>query len=478
MENKPLKSFLEIPYNELEEMNLHAKKRRKEKVDEKEIKEFYLNYLKKEKKLKAVTISFSNLEGRFHMIDYDKNYFLESYDNLTFDGSSIRGFSRQAESDLRLGIDWQAFWWLPCDVFGPGKVLLMGKINDQDEKPYQMDARGILQRYLNVLYQKYQYTVYAANEVEGFLVKGVDAEQVFNEKTGFELVSMGGYYHSLPNDVLRNFIDRVAEAQRAMGFENEKDHPEVAPSQFELNYSYADALIAADQIQIYKLICRQVARNMGMTATFLPKPVMGINGSGMHTNISIFKKDQNLFHDKEGRGKMSDLAWQFIDKILSNANDICLILNSSVNAYRRLDPHFEAPNEIKVSEIDRGAMIRIPLHNEKSARIEIRSVGTDANPYLLIYSLIKTGLEGEIGKVDKDKRHRARFLSGDINTAINYFRQSDLVKKILGEEIKKKFIDLKQRTADRSPVELGTKVKNSEVIYHHEVHNQMLWNDF
>lgn len=478
MDIKPLRSFLEIPYDELEEMNLNAKKKRKDGVSDKELKEFYLNYLKKEKRLKAVTIGFSDLEGRFHMIDYDKKFFLNSYDNMTFDGSSIRGFARQAESDLRLGIDWSAFWWLPSDVFGPGKVLMMGKINGQDEKPYQMDARGVLQRYLEILYSKYKYKVYAANEVEGFLIKGVDAEQVYNEKLGFELVSAGGYYHSLPKDILREFIDRSAEAQRAMGFENEKDHPEVAPSQFELNYTYADAMIAADQIQIYKLICRQVARNMGMTATFLPKPVMGINGSGMHTNISIFKNNKNLFHDKSGRGQLSDLAWKFIERVLSSANDICLILNSSVNAYRRLDPHFEAPNEIKVSEIDRGAMIRVPLHNEKSARIEVRSVGTDANPYLLIYSLVKTGLEGTIEKVDKEKRPRARFLPGDINTAINHFRQSEFTEVILGAELKKKFVDLKQKTANRSPVDLGTKVKNSEVIYHHEVHNQMLWNDF
>ncbi len=478
MDIKPLRSFLEIPYDELEEMNLAAKKKRKDGVSEKELKEFYLNYLKKEKRLKAVTIGFSDLEGRFHMIDYDKKFFLNSYDNMTFDGSSIRGFARQAESDLRLGIDWSAFWWLPSDVFGPGKVLMMGKINDQNEKPYQMDARGILKNYLDELSKKNQYKVYAANEVEGFLVKGIDAEQVYNEKVGFELVSSGGYYHSLPKDVLREFIDRSAEAQRAMGFENEKDHPEVAPSQFELNYTYADAMIAADQIQIYKLICRQVARNMGMTATFLPKPVMGINGSGMHTNISIFRNNKNLFHDKKGRGQLSDLAWKFIERILSNANEICLLLNSSVNAYRRLDPHFEAPNEIKVSEIDRGAMIRVPLHNEKSARIEVRSVGTDANPYLLIYSLVKTGLEGKIEKVDKEKRPRARFLPGDINTAINHFRQSDFTELMLGAELKKKFVDLKQKTADRSPVDLGTKVKNSEVIYHHEVHNQMLWNDF
>lgn len=136
------------------------------------------------------------------------------------------------------------------------------------------------------------------------------------------------------------------------------------------------------------------------------------------------------------------------------------------------------PNEIKVSEIDWGAMIRVPLHNEKSARIEVRSVGIDANPYLLMYSLVKTGLEGRIEKIDKEKRPRARFLPGDINTAINHFRQSDFTEEMLGTELKKKFVDLKQKTANRSPVDLGTKVKNSEVIYHHEVHNQMLWNDF
>src|SRR3989339_8707 len=369
MDNKPLRSFLEIPYDELEEMNLQAKKKRKDNLSEKELKEFYLNYLKKEKRLKAVTIGFSDLEGRFHMIDYDKKFFLNSYDNMTFDGSSIRGFARQAESDLRLGIDWGAFWWLPSDVFGSGKVLMMGKINGQDEKPYQMDARGVLQNYLDFLFKKYQYKVYAANEVEGFLVKGIDAEQTFNEKAGFELVSMGGYYHTLPNDILRNFIDRAAEAQRAMGFENEKDHPEVAPSQFELNYSYTDALIAADQIQIYKLVCRQVAHNMGMTATFLPKPFVGLNGSGMHTNISLNQNSTNVFHDAKGKDQLSTFAWKFIHRLLNHAGEICLVLNSSVNSYRRLDPHFEAPNEIKVSATDRGAMIRIPLGNEKTARI-------------------------------------------------------------------------------------------------------------
>ncbi len=473
-----LRNFLEIPYDHLEELNLEAKKKRASITSDNDLKKYYLDYLKKEKRLKAVTIGFSDMEGRFHMLDYDKKFFLGSFDNLTFDGSSIRGFSRQAESDLRLKVDWRAFWWLPSDVFGPGKVLMMADIYSQKGEPYGMDSRGLLKIYAKKLKSEKGYTVYASNEVEGFLVKEVDAEKNFNERTGFELAAKGGYYHSLPNDILRTFIDRTAEAQRAMGFENEKDHPEVAPSQFELNYSYSEMVIAADQIQIYKLTAKQIARNLGLTATFLPKPVVGINGSGMHTNLSIAKNGKNLFYDKKGRGQLSKLGWNVVNRILESANDICLILNSSVNAFRRLDPHFEAPNEIKVSEVDRGAMVRIPLFNEKSSRIEVRSVAPDSNPYLVMYALSKIALEGPLKKEPENKRQRISYLPSNIDVAIQKFRNSNTVGKILGEDFKKKFIDLKQTAANRSPLDLGTRVKNGEVLYHHEVYNQVLWNDF
>src|SRR5688500_9001580 len=136
------------------------------------------------------------------------------------------------------------------------------------------------------------------------------------------MVNTGGYYHSLPGDPLRAFIDTSAEVQRAMGFENEKDHPEVAPSQFEMNYSYTEATIAADQVMLYKLICRQVANRLDMTASFLPKPVTGVNGSGMHTNISIGKGDVNLFHDAAGEEGLSTDAWDSVDRILSSALDL------------------------------------------------------------------------------------------------------------------------------------------------------------
>jgi len=471
----PLRDFLEIPYDELEERNLAAKKQREGRVPAGKIQEERLKYLKDEKRIKAVTVCFTDLEGRFHMLDYDKKFLLDSVDNLTFDGSSIRGFSQQRESDLRLRVDWPAFYWLPSDVFGPGKVLAMAEVLERDGAPYAADSRGLLKQYTEKLFAKDGTTCFAANEIEGFLFKGRDAERRYHETGKFEFISTGGYYHSLPGDALRLFIDTAAEVQRAMGFANEKDHPEVAPSQFEMNYSYAEAVIAADQVQLYKLLSRQVAARMDMTACFLPKPVTGVNGNGMHTNVSVARKGKNLFWDEKGQDQLSQGGWDFIKRILSNGAEICLLLNSSVNSYRRLDPHFEAPNQIKASPIDRGSMIRIPLGNERSKRVEVRSIAPDANPYLAIYTIFKTGLEGP---VDAGKGDGAKYLSDNIYDAIRLHQGSRFLKDALGEDVHGKFAELKQMQADRCPKALGAEVKAAEIQFHHEVTNQYLWSKF
>ncbi|MGH7245796.1 MAG: glutamine synthetase family protein [Candidatus Levyibacteriota bacterium] len=471
----PIRNFLEIPYDALEEMNLTAKSKRDTVSAEKQEAE-YRAYLEKETRIKAVTICFTDIEGKFHMLDYDKKFFLKSSDNLTFDGSSIRGFTAQKESDLRLVADWTSMYWLPSDVFGPGKVIMFGNILTRDKTPYESDFRGLLQSYTQDLKQKQGVTAFTSVELEGFLMEGKSSEQNFHQSDGFILVSLGGYFHSLPLDRLKMFIDASAEAQRAMGFENEKDHPEVSPSQFELNYSYTEIVRAADLAQLYKLVCRQVAHNMGLTACFLPKPIAGINGSAMHTNFSLAKDGKNIFYEKAGREGLSQVAWDFIDKLLNHAQEICLTYNSSVNAYRRLDPHYEAPNEVKVSPVDRGSMIRIPAGNEKTARIEMRSPSSDTNPYLWFYTLLRTGLEGK--KRTTNGRQRVRILPSNIYDAIRLFRNSAFVTKILGEKNKAKYLSFKEAAAERSPKNLGTKVKTEEVIFHHEITNQVLWNSF
>ena len=471
------RNFLALPYDELEELNLQAKADRVNRVDADKIREKRLKYLTDEKRIKAVTVLFTDLEGRLHLLDYDKKFLLGAYENLTFDGSSIRGFTAQKESDLRLGIDWSAFYWVPSDVFGNGKVLVFGTVIDKDGTPYSGDVRGVLKNYSDKLHKEKGYTLNAANEIEGFLFAGRDAERKYHETGKFEFINTGGYYHVLPLDPLRQFIDTAAEVQRAMGFQNEKDHPEVAPSQFEINYGYGEVVAAADQIQLYKLLCRQIANNMGYTACFLPKPVVGVNGSGMHTNVSVSKDKVNLFWDEKGKEQLSEFGWCFIDRILTHALDICLILNSSVNAYRRLDPHFEAPNQIKASATDRGSMIRVPIGNSRSMRVEVRSVAPDANPYFTMYSIFKTGIDGTTAKIE-NLRQAERYLPDHIQSAIDDFKSSKWISEILGSDVQGRFVDLKQASADRCARDLGTFVKAPEVQFHHEVYNQSLWNLF
>jgi glutamine synthetase len=470
------RNFLALSYEELEEKNLQAKSERTSRVAADKIREERLKYLTDEKRIKAVSVLFTDLEGRLHLLDYDKKFLLGAYENLTFDGSSIRGFTAQKESDLRLGVDWSAFYWVPADVFGNGKVLVFGNVIDKDGTQYSGDIRGVLKNYAEKLHKDKKYTLNAATEIEGFLFAGRDAEKSYHTTGKFEFINTGGYYHVLPLDPLRQFIDTAAEVQRAMGFQNEKDHPEVAPSQFEINFGYAEVVAAADQIQLYKLLCRQLAANMGYTASFLPKPVVGVNGSGMHTNVSVSEGKTNLFWDEKGEEQLSKFGWSFLDRILAHALDLCLVFNSSVNAYRRLDPHFEAPNQIRASATDRGAMIRVPIGNHRSMRTEVRAVAPDANPYLSLYGIFKTGIDGEIGK--ENLRGGGRYLPDNIQTAIDDFKKSKWIADILGSDVQGRYAELKQAAANRCPRELGSIVKGAEVQFHHEVYNQSLWNLF
>src|SRR6201993_1097309 len=188
----------------------------------------------------------------------------------------------------------------------------------------------------------------------------------------------------------------------------------------------------------------------------------------MHTNVSVSKDGKNLFWDPKGEEKLSKFGWEFVDRILTHGNDICLLFNSSVNAYRRLDPHFEAPNQLNASAVNRGAMVRIPIGNERSMRTEVRAVAPDANPYMVMYSIFKTGLDGDTDKI-KNLRSAQRYLPDNIYTAIEDFEKSDWTTKIFGEDVKERYARLKEDSADRCARALGTFVKAQEVQFHHEV---------
>src|SRR5437899_5283406 len=187
-----LRNFLSLSYDELEDLNLKAKEQRRNRVPLDKVREDRLKYLTDENRIKALTVLFTDLEGRLHMLDYDKKFLLKSYDNLTFDGSSIRGFTAQRESDLRLGIDWGAFYWGPADIFGPGKVLVFGEVIDKGGEPYTADIRSMLKLFANGLHKKHGYTLNAANELEGFLFQGPEAEHQYHETGKVEYAHTGG----------------------------------------------------------------------------------------------------------------------------------------------------------------------------------------------------------------------------------------------------------------------------------------------
>ena len=206
--------------------------------------------------------------------------------------------------------------------------------------------------------------------------------------------------------------------------------------------------------------------------------MVGVNGSGMHTNVSVSKGGKNLFWDPKGEEKISKFAWQFVDRILTHGNDICLLLNPSVNAYRRLDPHFEAPNQIKASAVDRGSMVRIPIGNERSSRVEVRSVAPDANPYMVMLLDVQDRPRRRDCEDQEPARRRSATCRTTSTTRWRTSETAEWTTKLLGEDVKGRYADLKQASADRCPRLLGTFVKAPEVQYHHEVYNQFLWNMF
>ena len=453
-----LRSFLALSYDELEELNLKAKEQRKNRVAADQIQEERLKYLTDEKRIKAVTVLFSDLEGRLHMLDYDKKFLVKSWDNLTFDGSSIRGFTAQRESDLRLGIDWSAFYWAPADVFGAGKVIVFGEVIDKDGAPVRADIRGVLKAFAHELHEKNGYTLNAANEIEGFLFDGVDAERRYHETGKFEYVNTGGYYHSLPGDPLRTFIDTTAEVQRAMGFENEKDHPEVAPSQFEINYGYGEVVAAADQIQLYKLICRQVATSMGMHRLASCPSRSSASTATACTPTSRSAKTARIFSGiRKGEEKTEPvgLAVHRPHSHRTATTSACCSTRASTPIAGSIRTS-RRPIRSRLPPMDRGSMVRVPIGNEKSSRVEVRSVGSG-----------RQSVHGAVLDLPDRPRRRDRPRSRTCArpSAIcptTSTRQSKIfadpkwTTKLLGEDVKGRYADLKQASADRCPRLLGT----------------------
>ena len=404
--------------------------------------------------VKFIRLQFTDILGTLKNVAITDRQLEKALNNhCMFDGSSINGFVRVEESDMYLRPDLDTFVifpWRPqqgkvarliCDVYMP------------DGTPFEGDPRYILKKVINKA-KDMGYTMNVGPECEFFLFE-VDNDGNPTLKTN----DKGSYFDLGPIDLGENARRDMTLALEDMGFEIETSHHEVAAGQNEIDFKYADALVTADNIATFKYVVKSIAQRHGLYATFMPKPLHGVNGSGMHINISLIKDGKNAFHNEEDELGLSSVAYNFIGGVLKHIKEICPITNPLVNSYKRLVPDYEAPVYIAWSAKNRSPLIRVPSAREEGTRIELRSPDPSSNPYLVLACLLLAGLEGikynlEPPKcIDKNifdlnreerKRENIESLPESLHEAVAYMQKSDLVKEALGKNTFEYYIRAKE----------------------------------
>jgi len=373
-------------------------------------------------------------------------------DGMGFDGSSIKGFARIDESDMIAMPDPTTFTVLP---YRPKEKAVAGMLCDilnPDRTPYQGDSRYILKRILKKAEEK-GYTFYVGPELEFFIFKDEKSTQILDEGGYFDITTLDA-----GNEVRREIILTLEQ----MGIQVEYSHHEVAPSQHEIDLRYTDALKMADIVMIYRMVVKEIAQKHGLYATFMPKPIYGVNGSGMHTHQSLFRGDKNAFFDPNDEYFLSQEAKGYIAGILTHAREITFVCNQWVNSYKRLVPGYEAPVYICWAQRNRSALVRVPMYKpgkEKSTRIEFRSPDPACNPYLAFACMLSAGLKGIENNyplpepLERDVYHLTHeeqtsfgveCLPGSLIEAIEVAEASSLLKETLGEHIFNNLITAKK----------------------------------
>ena len=362
---------------------------------------------------------------------------------MGFDGSSIKGYARIDESDMIAKPDPATFQLIPWRPKEKAVARMFCDILNPDGTPYEGDPRYALKRNLDRLKEK-GYTLYLGPELEFLYFKDDKSTQVLDE---------GGYFDLTTLDAASDLRRETVLALEAMGIKVEYSHHEVAPSQHEIDLRYADALTMADNVMTYRVVVKEVATKYGCYATFMPKPIFGQNGSGMHTHQSLFKGDRNAFFDAKDKYFLSDIAKKYIAGLLKHAPEITMVCNQWINSYKRLVPGYEAPVYIAWARRNRSALVRVPLYKpgkEKATRIELRSPDPACNPYLAFSVMLAAGLEGiEKGynlpePVEKDIYHLSdeekkklgiKSLPGSLIEAVEITEKSEVLRKALGDHI-------------------------------------------
>ena len=344
----------------------------------------------KEENVKYIRLQFTDITGTIKNVEVPVSQIDKVLDNnMMFDGSSIEGFVRIEESDMYLYPDLNTFLVFSWDSEYGKVARFICDVYTVDRKPFAGDPRGNLKRTLERMNNLGFDTLNLGPEPEFFLFRLKE-----NGEPSLELNDNGGYFDLAPVDLGENVRrDIVLELER-LGFDIEASHHEVAPGQHEIDFKYDDVITACDNIQTFKLIVKTIARKHGLHATFMPKPIFGINGSGMHCNVSLFSKGENSFYDENSENGLSEVASQFIAGILKHARSFTAICNPTVNSYKRLVPGYEAPCYVAWSTSNRSPLVRIPAARGKSTRVEVRSVDPAANPYLAMSTILAAGLDG------------------------------------------------------------------------------------
>jgi glutamine synthetase len=401
-----------------------------------------------------IRLQFTDIMGVNKNVEVPRSQFAKALDGeIMFDGSSIEGFVRIEESDMLLKPDLGTFRILPYEDEGGRVARLLCDIYTPDEQPFAGCPRTTLKRQLERA-RKMGYAMMAGCEAEFFLF-----ERAPDGSSTTTTHDSGSYFDLGPLDKGEEIRRVIVEQLVEMGFEVEAAHHEVAAGQHEIDFRYADALVTADNLTTFKFIVRNVANRYGYIASFMPKPIQGINGSGMHTHQSLFRGKDNAFYDPKGEHQLSKVALSYIEGLLQHARGFCAITNPLINSYKRLVPNYEAPTNVAWSTRNRSPLVRIPDRRGLGTRCELRMPDPACNPYLALTVQLAAGLDGVERKLVareavnrnifrmsfRDRRkYRIDELPRDLHEALELFEKDAVVKNALGEHLTERFLEAKR----------------------------------
>ena len=408
--------------------------------------------------VKFLRLQFTDILGVIKNVEVPDKQFEAALDGrIMFDGSSIEGFVRIEESDMHLQPDLDTFRVFPwTQAAGERVARVICDIHNPDGSPFAGCPRHTLKRVMARAADR-GYSMMAGPEAEFFLFQTREGEPLT------ETHDAGGYFDLTPVDLGEDVRRQVVLVLETMGFEVEAAHHEVAAGQHEIDFRYDDALVTADNVSTFRFVVKNVAQRNGLHATFMPKPIFGVNGSGMHTHQSLVSQGENVFDDPAGRWQLSNICLHYIGGLLRHARGMCAITNPLVNSYKRLVPGYEAPTNIAWSEKNRSPLVRVPASRGRATRVELRMPDPSCNPYLALAVMLAAGLDGIERQMDpgppvnknifkmslRERRHlRIDELPANLSEALEALEKDDLMRETLGDHIFQHFVEAKREEWD------------------------------